>query len=339
MSPKIKLPLGSQSAKKSIGRILTFYDRGGKQCIKRYAAPPRLKEITLKQWTRRHIAGLLTAHWQCMTTVQKAVYDDAAKLKKLTMSGYNYFFKLAMADLYTHHGLCGYWSMNESTGAQVTDYSGQGNHGTLGPTYPSDCPTRVSAMIKEYGNALDFNGDNDYVDTGITFQSVFQDSFTLSFWIKISDGRPPSPEVFFGSLSSDINNGVYFYHTTAGDVSFWYRSDSKYVRVQTSPFFMNGPLPWIHFTLVADNFLSKAFLYINGYKNNEEPTGDLIFNDFNIVPNFYIGARGRNGSIDNYFTGIIDEFRIYNRALSSTEVFKQFNLLQLGKQRQAPLLH
>ncbi|MFA5298127.1 MAG: hypothetical protein WC389_07965 [Lutibacter sp.] len=99
-----------------------------------------------------------------MTLAQKLPYETYVVEHKLKMSGFNYFIKVAQADLYTHSNLVAYWSMNELSGATAFDYSGNGHHATLKPTYPSDCPRRDDSFKKSYGKALHFDG-NDYLQT------------------------------------------------------------------------------------------------------------------------------------------------------------------------------
>ncbi len=129
---KLQGPLLSAAAHGKIANQVIFSRRKGNNIARGFHMPK--KDISLSQWTQRHIIGMLVAHWQCMTDAQRQNYENLAKESGLRISGFNYFLKVAQKDLYTHHGLCGYWSMNEISGDQVLDYSGQGNHGTLGPS-------------------------------------------------------------------------------------------------------------------------------------------------------------------------------------------------------------
>ena len=59
----------------------------------------------------------------------------------------------------------GWWKLDEGAGTTATDLSGNGNHGTLGgaPTWVDD---------PERGAVLSFDGDNDYVETGLTIPAM-----------------------------------------------------------------------------------------------------------------------------------------------------------------------
>ena len=74
-------------------------------------------------------------------------------------------------------GLVGYWSFNEGTSTLATDFSGNGNSGTL---YDNSSWTNG-----RFGKALLFDGSGDYVDLGappsLNLQSA--NKFTLSAWV------------------------------------------------------------------------------------------------------------------------------------------------------------
>src|SRR3990167_283101 len=73
-------------------------------------------------------------------------------------------------------GLVGYWNFDEGSGATVADSSGNGNTGTL-----TNGPTWTTGKI---GQALSFDGSNDYVDAGTGSSLNLASSLTVSAWIK-----------------------------------------------------------------------------------------------------------------------------------------------------------
>jgi hypothetical protein len=319
---KVVGPLLSVEAHGQFGKSLIYGHRKSGNQVRDFYQPK--KEISLKQWTRRHIVGLLTSQWQCKNDNERAVFNDLAKEKNLQMSGFNYFIHLAMDSLLTYHGLCGYWSMNEASGNQVLDYSGNGNHGILKPTYPSNCPVRVPAMIKQYGNALSFDGVNDYV--GISPMPTVSDTgkATLSAWIK-RNGSQPAYTRIVSKENQNLNQSEFRFVTDfvgtslAGNV--WISNAN---RGTGNVAFDNNV--WNFFTLTYDGTTLKI------YKNGVLQTGaNLNYSGSISTPagcDFLIGKISTT-----YFNGLIDDVRIYNRALSASEILKQYNLLRLNKQR------
>jgi|GEM_PF-2586244 uncharacterized protein (TIGR02145 family) len=71
-------------------------------------------------------------------------------------------------------GLVGYWAMEENTGTQAGDSSGKGKNGTL--------TNGLAWTTGKRGQALSFDGTDDYVDLGNVNNGVK----TISFWVKAS---------------------------------------------------------------------------------------------------------------------------------------------------------
>lgn len=92
MSPKVRIPLGSSSAKKSIGKNLTFYQRGGKQHVRNYTVPTG--EASEAQVAQRLIIKAKVEAWQALSPAEKAVWNSAAKTKGNPWFGYTLFMSI-----------------------------------------------------------------------------------------------------------------------------------------------------------------------------------------------------------------------------------------------------
>ena len=81
------------------------------------------------------------------------------------------FFFLPFSTALISDGLVGHWTFDESLGTSATDVSGNGNIGLLmnGPTVTAG----------KFGNALQLDGLDDYVDLGNSTWNINQE-FTLS---------------------------------------------------------------------------------------------------------------------------------------------------------------
>jgi len=91
MSPRVKLPFGSQSATKSYGKILTFYDRGGEQKVRIYNKPSGLGSEA--QLAQRQIIKDKVAAWQALSPGEKATWNVQAKALGDPWSGYTLFMR------------------------------------------------------------------------------------------------------------------------------------------------------------------------------------------------------------------------------------------------------
>jgi hypothetical protein len=323
---KVKGPLFSVSAHGKLGKSLIYSHPGSGQIARNFHMPH--KKTTLKQWTQRHIIGLLTAHWQIKTTSEKLIYENLAKASGMNISGFNYFVKIAQTNLYAHHGLCGYWSMNEPNGIQVKDYSGNGNHGVLMPTYPTNCPERITSFKKEYGNALYFNGTEDYVEapdtptlnptTAITMEVLIKTTGNLEGYARIISKRSPGSayELILNTTSGALQ--VYIYTPNGSTVV-----DGNTNVQDGKPHYAAVTREETVLNIYIDDYLDKAATVQPG---STESTSNLFF------------GRYPAASI-HFFKDMLDEIRIYNRGLSAAEVLKHYNLLRLDKQRQPLLIH
>jgi len=327
---KVGAPLMSLSASRTLGKTLTFQKRPSGHAVYMYSKPGDKTNFTpsYKQRNQRGILGLLTIQWQCMTAAQKAVWNALALEKGAAGTGYSYFLKTAQTNLYLYHGLCGYWAFNNPTGATVTDLSGNGNTGTLKPTYPTNCPSRVAGQNPKFGNALSFDGVDDYVDMGLPASLNNAKIWTRELWIKrlVDSGL----EEGISTTATQFNTGYILKISTSDKFQlFWQEGGSPYRGgniSSTTPIIAGLFAPWYHVAVTFDG--SRFRVYVNGVL---EATSD----DYStyLVANYYQIQFGRcrfsSGSSYVYnFKGFMDEARIYNRALSSMEILKHFQMFR-----------
>ncbi len=195
----------------------------------------------------------------------------------------------------TNPDLICWWKLNEGSGTNALDWSGHGNHGTL---------TNGPQWVDGYdGGAMDFDGVDDFVVYSFDEAQTFA-ACTIALWVKV---ETLGQTVWRSPFSSYYPNTAGFQIDVDGGNPGIYRvSDSS------SYLFSFGPVTtdWIHLAVACEG--TSLQLYYNG---SFATTGDLPNIDFN---QFAIGTnRNRDG---NYFTGIIDNLRIYNKALTAEEI-------------------
>lgn len=207
-------------------------------------------------------------------------------------------------------GLVGYWSMEDGVGTKATDFSGNGNTGTLvgGVTWVSGM--RGKAARSPVGDA--------YINVGNgSSLRLTGDKMTLSSWVKLDT---------LGVVHEIVNkigsSATYSYGMEI-------RSDNKvYCRVST-----DGSAPtdvassmtlaantWYHIGCVYDG--ANQYTYINGVEN---ASGSLTGNIFDASStDVYLHAYAFGYTDTNYLHGTSDEIRIYNRALTAAEVLQLY---------------
>ena len=214
-------------------------------------------------------------------------------------------------------GLVGYWKMDEASWTNdcsttsVTDSSGNGNNGKACPN--STGPTGGAAG--KFGNAGSFDGSNDYV--GISSSSLrLTGDMTVSMWMKTSD---TSEQQLF-SKDNDGGTGGWGLRIVKSN-GFVYAS-----YVTTNPSIVAGSAALVPFTNgswthVVVTYKDGQYLnvFINGVQGSSSTvTGtSLRTSDQDHTIGYWVGG--------SYFTGSIDETRVYNRALSGAEVSQLYN--------------
>jgi hypothetical protein len=216
----------------------------------------------------------------------------------------------------TSNNPVGWWKMDEGTGLTTADSSGNGNTGTLtnGPTWATG----------KLGNGLSFDGVNDYVNMGNVLNMTTND-FTVGAWIKttmVAEGH-------IVSKGSNASGTLKRYILQTVLVSGTYRcgfsiSDGD-IRTIGSGVINVADGNW-HYCVVVFDRDSTAKVYVDGKLDGTPVTLASQVDDLTNTTPFYIG-RNATGS---YFNGLIDDVRIYNRALSAGEVAQMYNSTKDG---------
>lgn len=233
-----------------------------------------------------------------------------------------------------------HWKMNDNAAsATVVDAMG-----TYNGTYidkDGDLNTDTGASTGKINGALDFDGSqaeagtDEYIDTGNSFQSVLQGSFSISMWVKPSDGQPASTKCFIGSDNNIFEDLVLINLTTTGDIGFYYCSNEDSTGVVTfNSCFTNGQQGWHNITVVADSTIGGIGgleIYFDGQKQTRDAfwdgdTSSVVFADFITPLDIYIGAENTTaGTPGNFLIGLIDNVMFFNVALSADEVKRIYN--------------
>ncbi len=213
--------------------------------------------------------------------------------------------------------IVGYWKLDEGTGTIAQDSSGKGNDGTLtnGPMWSTG----------QLNGALQFDGIDDYVAIPSTNEFDTQTALTLSAWM-----NPDNVSSSQFLLSKHAANGNWesfsFRLQSNGTVRFSVQNadvDAHPDWISTTTL---SPGTWYHIVFSWERVTgisSDAKVFINGVEEGATFQGDgytpsftMGFSASNPVA---IGRRERD-TPTHYFEGLIDDVRIYNRALSSSEV-------------------
>jgi len=198
----------------------------------------------------------------------------------------------------------GSWHFDEGNGTIAYDYSGNDNDGTIYGANWTD---------GKFGKALSFDGVDDYVEVPDSESLDITDAITIEAWIKTNTS---------GVVQVVLNKNFAYQLRVAENLritGYVYTDSWHYINSYSSI----EPNVWYHIVLTYDKSLASGNLklYINREEaaNPVDETGTISSNAYNLL----IGARLAI-PID-LFSGIIDEVRIYNRALSEEEISDLYN--------------
>jgi hypothetical protein len=197
----------------------------------------------------------------------------------------------------------------------ANDSSGNGNHGTEhgGVSY-------VDGVI---GKAGSFDGVDDWIDTAFNFYEETKD-FTFSYYIYSKNN---SGKIFH--LQTNISNNPEINNDFQQDkLNFYMRGSSN------GASFINGITitdenirknSWLNIIVTYSTISQTKQIYINGklVKNEISKLNIDIFPNSNMR----IGARLTNTEL---FNGLIDDFKVYNRALNEAEIQALYELGDTG---------
>ena len=204
------------------------------------------------------------------------------------------------------NGLVTHVRFDNTTGTSATNEVGP--NGTLYNMSNADW------VAGKFGNALDFDGSNDYVELPESVGS--HASITISSWLKPTQ---LAWDVIASKVPSGNTGGKGWEFRYASDASLRFRlggSSGSNTEVDTAVSqFTSGS--WHHFVASynQDTRIGKAYLNGNMLKAENMGTRSPLAGNVKLR----IG-NGINRNTTNRFKGLMDDFRIYNRALTDSEV-------------------
>ncbi len=261
-----------------------------------------------------------------------ATYYDG-QLDEIKM--YNYARTKAQVNYdYNRGAPIGWWQFDECQGSSAFDASGNGSTATLtygGGTYTQvgTCNSGTSSDAWYGGVSGRFNGGiaidstTDTINVGNVSLYSFDrtDPFTTSIWFKTSTlqsstlfSKQDSSAPFSGwNIQTDNTGKLYFQFVNT------YSSNILERRTTSAVAYTDGN--WHNVTTTYDGSSSPSGVHIY-YDGNDQ----VLTTDFNSLSaattnsiSVYIGSR--NGTAQKY-SGLLDDVRLYNYALSSSQVKK-----------------
>ncbi len=249
---------------------------------------------------------------------------DEVRLYNTALSGQT------AAQLAQSSPMVGWWTFDETNGPTAFDSSGQGDDGTLvGMTQSNRVPGYIA-------NGLLFDGTGTAVDVpnpATSPLSMVANEFTIAAWVNLASNGLAGTETIFSLGSTNLGQpqvgGILALTNGYPTLTVFLSSAPTAPLILTS----TNAIPtneWHHVLGVYSASGSNMTLYVDGAQTaatNGLPQPGPALNGGDC----YIGALATNG-LQQIFSGVLDDVRLYRVSLSATTVSNLFYMQQQVQQ-------
>ncbi len=274
----------------------------------------------VRLYTRALSASEIAAQYDANTDIQ--AYNSSNYLSKELLRKYN--AGVTVGTFGTEEvgaDPVAYWKLDDGTGQTVRDTSVNNNTGTLGATSGSstDDPTWTTEDQCVSSKCLTFDGTNDFVNVPDATSIEPTTAISIGMWFKGNNlGRYAGNTSAMQILARKTNNYILYVYDSTGsqnNLDFFLYGPNARLSYPISNLSNNQ---WYYAEATYDGTTQK--LYINGKLVASQNASGAIGTSSNSLG---IGGHSTVGS--SFFTGFIDEPKIYNYARSAAQVREDFN--------------
>jgi len=233
-------------------------------------------------------------------------------------------------------GLVGHWKLDETTGENITDSSVNGNDGIWSDDADILTPDSVAEETvtgRVDTGAIDFDGtgavtaDRDHIDAPATnLLGVGFTEMTASAWVQVGASNNNNARILTYKTDAQNKFTIRLDNDPSPGANIGAYVESSNIEYNVNPAVANviTDAGWHHvlFTFTNGN---TTRVYVDNVKVAEQvgtKTGGSILAAANDI--VYIGV-GDYATATHFFDGVIDDVRIYDRALNLAEIADLYN--------------
>jgi len=205
-----------------------------------------------------------------------------------------------------------WWKLDQTSGSEATDSSGNGRHGTY-----VGSPTLNSTSLINEGKSVDFNGSSQYVKW--LPSADWSGSFSIECWFRADTN---TYDTLFGAWVANSNNnyGTNFALNTANSFDLNITRDNYDFWLVNTAIGSVSTGTTYHIVITCDNAANEAKVYKNGVQEGTTQNFGSTFNG-GIWGNGNEIRVAAAGEIDGgSFDGRIQHFAVYDTVLTSTRI-------------------
>jgi len=199
-----------------------------------------------------------------------------------------------------------WWPFNENSGCDANDEEGD-NDGALEPDCSTDSPIWDSSEKHAGDSALEFDGDNDYVEIPDDDSLDFTAEGSIMAWV-----YPTAKKASLGKIINKDTDEVYYLHMESNRQISGGGENNNNANVSLRTKDKIGRNVWSHVAFVWDG--DGLRIYIDGVIS--KTSANVLDTKISSEPLL----------IGDDFEGNIDEVRVYPTALSDQEILDIYNL-------------
>lgn len=202
-------------------------------------------------------------------------------------------------------GMIGSWPLNEGSGSVAYDQSGYANNGTWSGTQMGTGGTFYATGYNQ-SYAGYFDGSTDYLTAPSSSNYALSGNFTISFWAK---GTSTSAREYALSIGAQPQNMDFDFNDSVGLYLYWNGGGGNAILIGSPGTYSNAN--WHQVAVERQG--SSLILYIDGQSLGTANYSGTIGGNHPVT-------IGKNPIVADNWTGLIDDVRIYNRALSAAQI-------------------
>ncbi len=220
----------------------------------------------------------------------------------------------------------------------VAYYPFSGNANDMSGNNINSITNKAIPAADRFGNpnmAYQFSGDsNTYIEIAHDSKLNLSESKTISFWHRVDTSPTRSfpgliykegPKFSFPTFGLQLNHDNGYAPKDRFKVGFWFGSGNtnKLISVKESYLDTSYLGKWMHIVATYSYSTGVQKMYFNGVLSDSVVAGALSADTSS--KNMQIGRSTAQNFSANHYRGFIDDIRIYNRAISDTEVDSIYN--------------
>ncbi|HUW71737.1 MAG TPA: LamG-like jellyroll fold domain-containing protein [Candidatus Humimicrobiaceae bacterium] len=222
---------------------------------------------------------------------------------------------LVVSDVKTE-SLAGIWSFNEGEGCVIHDNSSNNNHGLIEHCSPEQ--QWVENRHQNEGRAVNFESENyNYIEIADSSTLQIKEKISVSLWLKTPEEFPEENRTILRKRAANAEDFSFALSYLGAEKGYGWAVSKGPVEQLNKAISTGAAIPkrWQHIVVTFDGTNKK--MYINNREIYLEE-GDLKFDNVGTNSNLFIGQNAAYQ--ENLIDFAIDDLRIYNKVLDSSEI-------------------